>query len=430
MTFARHKKAFHGRAGCERMRTLLPLLAIVLLAPAASAQLPELGDGSPADSLGDPERVEAELRALADEHPDLVKFSVLGSSVAGNDLWRLDIANFSDPAWESKPALLVDGGHHGNEFSGIHTARFFAVALVDEAAANASVLSGKRVIVVPVVNPDGWVAAQRTNANGVNLNRNYPFHWNDRGTDPVPYGANYAGPSAGSEPETKLVMAAMESVDLRAYVSYHCCGPEPGGEIVLPWDPEADMPIPDWGVYERFLALARSSGVEKHRAPSGLGESISWAYGVRGAISVLPETPMAANPRQDDDARREELREMLSVPRLALAHLEDLGARLVVTAGPEGFVVVRNEGWGPAVNLSAGGTVVPLLAPGASAQLPSVDCGKVAYERLALAVAGRGAVAKLATCEPSSTGASAIPGAAAGVALVALALVAAARRYR
>lgn len=401
------------------MRALLALLAVVLLAPSASAQLPELGDGSPLDSLGDPERVEAELRALADEHPDLVKFSELGASVGGRKLWRLDVADFADADWESLPALVVDGGHHGNEFSGFHAARFFAVALVDEAAANRSILEGKRVVIVPNVNPDGWVAATRTNQNGVNLNRNYPFHWNDRGTDPLPYGANYAGPSAGSEPETKLVMSVLDAVDVRAYVSYHCCGPEPGGELVLPWDPENDMPIPDWIVYERFLASARAAGVEEHRAPSGLGESIAYAYGVRGAVSFIPETPPAANPKQDDDARREELREMLAVPRLALEHLLDLGARLVVESTDAGGVVVRNVGWGPATNVTAGATTIARLAPGESARIPLETCG-LRYERMAIAVEVP-LLASLGDACPAPAG-SALPIPAAGVVLACAAL--------
>lgn len=61
---------------------------------------------------------------------------------------------------------LLDGAHHGNEYAG--------------GGSNATVrqmLRDLQIHVVPVVNPDGWVAATRYNGNGVNLNRNYDIDW-------------------------------------------------------------------------------------------------------------------------------------------------------------------------------------------------------------------------------------------------------------
>ena len=54
--------------------------------------------------------------------------------------------------------------------------------------------------VVPAYNPDGLARGTRRNAHGVDLNRNYPYHW-----APLT-GSYYSGPRPASEPETRAMM--------------------------------------------------------------------------------------------------------------------------------------------------------------------------------------------------------------------------------
>ena len=67
------------------------------------------------------------------------------------------------------------------------------------------------------LNPDGAAQRRRANANGVDLNRNFPVRWlqNGRGT---PF---WSGPEAASESESKGMMGFLDEVRPTAVISYH-----------------------------------------------------------------------------------------------------------------------------------------------------------------------------------------------------------------
>jgi protein MpaA len=76
-------------------------------------------------------------------------------------------------------------------------------------------LKGADIWVVPQYNRDGIARHTRQNAHGVDLNRNFPYHWK-RLT-----GATSSGPSAASEPETKAIMAFLREIRPTYIVSFH-----------------------------------------------------------------------------------------------------------------------------------------------------------------------------------------------------------------
>jgi predicted deacylase len=81
--------------------------------------------------------------------------------------------------------------------------------------------------VLPVLNPDGLARARgihgRANANRVDLNRNWPSHWQvtwDE-TGCWSYLPLTAGDYPGSEPETQALMNFLQTANIQAIVSYH-----------------------------------------------------------------------------------------------------------------------------------------------------------------------------------------------------------------
>lgn len=95
--------------------------------------------------------------------PSLVEHTVIGQSVSGRPI---PAEIYGDGA----QTILVMATIHGNEQAGTPLVRKLGEYLL----ANPHVLNGRRVIILPVANPDGMAANQRANSRGVDLNRNFP----------------------------------------------------------------------------------------------------------------------------------------------------------------------------------------------------------------------------------------------------------------
>lgn len=104
--------------------------------------------------------------------------------------------------------LLVLGQMHGSEPRGR--------AVVDQVRRLAPPAQ-VQVWTISTMNPDGAAAGSRTNARGVDLNRNFPRGWVYRWTRPW----FYPGRAPASEPETRAVMAFLDRLRPGLVVSLH-----------------------------------------------------------------------------------------------------------------------------------------------------------------------------------------------------------------
>jgi hypothetical protein len=109
---------------------------------------------------------------------------VVGTSVLGRPIVAIHRAH---PG--ATRTVLVVGNVHGNEQAGLRVVR----RLRDRADLPADL----DLWLVPSGNPDGTAADTRTNAHGVDLNRNFPYLWHSSART-----ATWSGPHALSEPES------------------------------------------------------------------------------------------------------------------------------------------------------------------------------------------------------------------------------------
>lgn len=121
------------------------------------------------------------------------------------------------------PKIVLFSGVHGLERWSI-----YAIAKLMEDIcnnhANNEILEYLRFnvefIVIPLVNPWGYIEATRWNSNGVNINRNFDFNWIVSGNGA--FTNDYEGTSPYSEVETKYVKKVMiNNLDALAIIDAH-----------------------------------------------------------------------------------------------------------------------------------------------------------------------------------------------------------------
>jgi predicted deacylase len=156
----------------------------------------------------------SDFKTLADSHPNLVTFEVIGKTVQGRDIIMVRIGT---PSCDS---ILLDGAIHGWETLGSELLCFFAKWLLtsgDQLAGQ--MLAESYILIIPGVNVDGF-NIRRTNVNGVDLNRNFATNW-DRGGSSDPNSENYRGTAPLSEPESQALVRTFEKYRPRFYLNLH-----------------------------------------------------------------------------------------------------------------------------------------------------------------------------------------------------------------
>ncbi len=131
----------------------------------------------------------------------------MDSEIAGCSVQNREIEKFIFGTGDD--VVLVIGAIHGDE----PASAVLAHQLVRYLRENTSSIHSKKVIIVPVVNPDGLAAGTRTNANGVDLNRNFPA--NNR------VDADWAGYSPLSEPESRLLFHIISEHGVGRIITIH-----------------------------------------------------------------------------------------------------------------------------------------------------------------------------------------------------------------
>jgi len=245
---------------------------------AASATTPAMPSGRKAyRHLAD---FEWDMRELAKRNPGLVKLIRLPhDSVEGRPIHGIEITN--DPhADDTKPVFVLMGAHHAREWPSAEHAIEYGFDLVNTwkagDARTRDLLSRGRVIIVPVVNVDGFHLSRTSSATfdgreiqdiegtrggdgytvmqlgpqgaykrkncrivdgeatpegacelpgnryaGTDLNRNYGGLWGGAGASALGHEDTYRGPAPFSEPETQNIRELISANQVTMMISNH-----------------------------------------------------------------------------------------------------------------------------------------------------------------------------------------------------------------
>jgi protein MpaA len=171
--------------------------------------------------------------------PASARTVLLGHSWHGRPIEAVEVGN------RSGPPVLVIGCIHGNETGGIAIAR----ALERLSPRDLDLW------IVPDLNPDGFAAGTRQNGHGVDLNRNFPWHWR-----PL-RGVYESGPHPLSEREARIAHALILRLRPRLTIWFH-------QHLDLVWASGGDRRIEK--------VFARVSGLPYRPLPQLAGSAISW----------------------------------------------------------------------------------------------------------------------------------------------------------
>ena len=209
----------------------------------------------------------SELKALADNNPSFVRSVKIGRTFENRPIEGVEIAVDVKRRDDGRPVYLNFGTHHAREWPAAELPMEFARDLVRRyRAGNARVvdlLERVRIVVVPVVNVDGFIVSRsfgtspadddqiatlpqaaagqfayhRKNCRptapgdpspcmsrtgqGVDLNRNYGAYWGGPGSSGDPTSQSYRGTSPFSEPESRAVRNFSAKVHPTVFITNH-----------------------------------------------------------------------------------------------------------------------------------------------------------------------------------------------------------------
>lgn len=228
------------------------------------------------------DEIAAYLRSQAEDYPDIARFEVLGKSQQGREIAIITVSK----NWSADtPAIYFNGTHHGNERASTEAVLGFIEKLVENRNQPAidRLLKRYRIILQPLVNPDGHALNLRTDSQGIDPNRDYAT-------------PTRADKDAFQLVETRLVKQLMEREKIVASAAFHS-----GLEAVLwPWchTPASSQHDPLF----RALAEKVARKMQLSRARQSFydyktdGEFIDFAYMRFGAYALTLEVSHEAAP--------------------------------------------------------------------------------------------------------------------------------------
>lgn len=205
--------------------------------------------------------------------------------IVGTSVRRLPILSFV--LGQGADVTFILAAIHGNEAAGVSLVRRLGKYLQQQS----HLMEGRRVVLLAVANPDGMAHRSRFNANGVDLNRNFPSanRVNDRRSGATPL----------SEPEARVVKQLIDQYSPDRIISIHqpltCIDYDgPGTTLAVRMAQYCSLPVKKLGA--RPGSLGSYAGVdlgipiitlEMRQNDSGLDSNILWQRYGKALIAAI-----------------------------------------------------------------------------------------------------------------------------------------------
>lgn len=185
------------------------------------------------------QEVNDKMFTLENSAPEIASTFIVGQTHEGRDIYGMHITAPGDTT--GRQQVLFNGCQHAREWVAVMVPMYAIENIIEgwyTDSAMQSYLETTEVIIVPIVNPDGyeftyavggdrfWRKNRRNNSGsceGVDLNRNWSYAWNEGdSTSNDTCSDIYVGPSVFSEPETQAMRDLINTFpNLVAHIDFH-----------------------------------------------------------------------------------------------------------------------------------------------------------------------------------------------------------------
>uniref|UniRef100_A0A8D1VQK9 Peptidase M14 domain-containing protein n=1 Tax=Sus scrofa TaxID=9823 RepID=A0A8D1VQK9_PIG len=248
------------------------------------------------------------LYKVHNECPYITRVYSIGRSVKGRHLYVLEFSDYPGNHEPLEPEVKYVGNMHGNEVLGrellLQLSEFLCEEFRNGNQRIVRLVESTRIHILPSMNPDGYEVAGRNisgyligrnNANGVDLNRNFPdlntyIYYNEKNGGPnhhLPLPDNW---KSQVEPETQAVIQWIRSFNFVLSANLH------GGAVVAnyPYDKSLEhrvrgfrhpttTPTPDDKLFQKLAKVYSYAHGWMHQGwncgdyfPDGITNGASW----------------------------------------------------------------------------------------------------------------------------------------------------------
>ena len=192
----------------------------------------------------------AELDLMRSLYPNLISAKTDASpsnqtTIEGRTTYYVRISDNPDIDESSEPETLYTGMTHSREVSSLMNLMYYMWYILenyDTDPAIKNLVDNQALYFIPIVNSDGLAynesvapnggGLQRKNRNiyngscstyaeGVDLNRNFGYYWNNGGSSSSTCNGTYRGPTHFSEPETQIIRDFFLQHDFELVLNHH-----------------------------------------------------------------------------------------------------------------------------------------------------------------------------------------------------------------